>query len=93
MAHALMTTVSLEGLSPADSEKLLNAEVIPILKGLPGFQRGVWLRSADDKTGMGIVVFDSEEQAVAAREGMNQMRPADAPPVISADIYTVTGLA
>jgi hypothetical protein len=88
-----MTTVTLEGFSPADAEKLLNEQVIPIITGLPGFQSGVWLRSADTKTGMGIVVFDSEDNAAAARDGMGQNRPAGAPPITSSDIYFVTGQA
>jgi hypothetical protein len=93
MAHALVTQVSLAGRDPAETEKLLSEQVIPAVKGLPGFERGVWLRSADNSTGMGIVVFGSEEQAKAAEAGMGAMRPADAPPITSSGIYVVTGLA
>ncbi len=93
MAHALVSHVNLEGRRPEDAERLLNDQVIPVVKQLPGFERGVWLRSEDGSTGMGIVVFDSEEHAVAARDGMDAMRPADAPPITSAAIYVVTGLA
>jgi hypothetical protein len=93
MAHALVTNVNLEGRTPAEAEQVLNDQVIPAVKQLPGFQRGVWVRSEDGSTGMGIVVFDSEEQAVAANKGMEAMRPADAPPISSAAIYVVTGLA
>ncbi|HZA78961.1 MAG TPA: hypothetical protein VE623_21505 [Acidimicrobiales bacterium] len=42
---------------------------------------------------MGIVVFESEEYARAAEAGMGAMRPADAPPITSSDIFIVTGLA
>jgi len=93
MAYALVTHVNLEGRSPEEAEKLLHEEVIPIVKGLPGFDRGVWLRSADVSTGMAVVVFDSEENAKAAQEGMNTMRPSDAPPITSSDIYIVAGEA
>ena len=72
---------------------MLNDQVIPVVKQLPGFQRGVWLRSEDGTTGMGIAVFDSEEHAESARDGMNTMRPADAPQITSSAIYVVTGLA
>ena len=72
---------------------MLNDQVIPVVKQLPGFQRGVWLRSEDGSTGMGIVVFDSEEHAGSAHDGMNTMRPDDAPPITSTAIYVVTGLA
>jgi len=93
MAHALVTQVDLAGRDPAEAEQLLNEQVIPVVKGLPGFDRGVWLRSADGSTGMGIVVFESEEQATAAEAGMGSMRPAGAPSITSSAVYVVTGLA
>jgi hypothetical protein len=93
MAHALVTTVNLEGRSREEAEQTLNDQVIPAVKQVPGFQRGTWLRSADGKTGMGVVVFESEDAATAAREAMPAMRPADAPPIVSSEIYDVTGLA
>ena len=93
MPYALVTQVSLEGRRPEDSERMLNDQVIPVVQQLPGFQRGVWLRSEDGSTGMGIVVFDSGEHATSARDGMETMRPGDAPPITSSQIYVVTGLA
>lgn len=93
MAHALVTQVDLEGRSREQAEQTLSETVIPAVKQVPGFERGTWLRSADGKTGMGVVVFDSEEAATAAQKAMPAMRPADAPPVISSEIYEVTGLA
>ena len=93
MANALVTHVTLEGRDIAAAEQFLNDQVIPIVKQLPGFQRGVWLRSEDGSTGMGIVVFDSAENAESARQGMETMRPADAPPITGAEIYVVTGVA
>ena len=93
MAHALVTKVNLEGRSPEEATKLLNEQVIPMAKGLDGFQRGVWVRSADGSTGMGIVAFDSEESAKAAQEGLAANRPSDAPPITSSEIWDVVGLA
>ena len=93
MAHALVSTVNLEGRDVAEAEKILNEQVVPAIKQVPGFQRGVWLRSADGKTGMGIAVFESEQHAQSALEGMPAMRPAGAPPITSSEIYAVTGLA
>jgi hypothetical protein len=83
----------LEGRSVEEAERLLNDQVIPIVKTLPGFQRGVWLRSADGSTGTGIVVFDSEADAESALRGIGNMRPADAPPITGSAIHAVTGLA
>jgi hypothetical protein len=92
MAYALVTQVNLEGRDAEESERLLNETVIPTVRQLPGFVRGVWLRSEDGSTGTGIVVFESEDQAVSARDGMGSMRPADAPPITSAEIHVVSGL-
>jgi len=93
MASALMTTVSLEGRDVGEAQKILNDQVIPNVKGLPGFQRGVWVRSADGAKGIAIVVFDSEDDAKSAQAGMDSMRPADAPPITSSEICEVSGLA
>ncbi len=93
MAHALVTQVSLEGRRPEDAERMLTDRLIPAVKQLSGFQRGVWLRSEDGSTGLGIVVFDSEQDAQSARDSMDTMRPADAPPITSVATYLVTGLA
>ena len=92
MAHAIVSTVNLEGRSPEEAEKLLKEQIIPIVKGLPGFDRGVWLRTVDGSKGMGIIVFDSEDNATSARQGMDAMRPAEAPEITSSEIYVVTGL-
>ena len=93
MAHALVTQVSLEGRDPAEGEKLLTEQIIPNVKGLDGFDRGVWLRSVDGSTGMGIIVFDSEEHAEAAEGALAAIRPPEAPPITSRERYIVTGLA
>lgn len=93
MAHALVTQVSLEGRQPEDAERILNDQLIPMVKQLPGFQRGIWLRSEDGSTGMGVIVFDSEESVMSALASMDTKRPADAPPITSTSTYLVTGLA
>ena len=44
---------------------MLNDIVIPNAKAQTGFQKGVWLRSAPS-AGLGLVVFDTEDNATAA---------------------------
>ena len=89
MAYALVTTVDLGGRSAEEQTQLLETQVVPVVKGLPGFEHGMWARSADGSTGIGIVLFESEEHATSARDGMGAMRPADAPPITGAEIYAV----
>ena len=93
MPYALVTHVNLEGRPREEGERLLNEQIVPTVKQAPGFQRGVWLRTQDGLTGMGVVVFDTEESATSAREAMRTQRPADAPPITSSEMFEVTALA
>ncbi len=93
MAYALSTQVTFEGRSREETERMLNEQVIPAVSKLPGFQSGVWLRSKDGSTGMGIVVFDTEENLKSMRDWMSASRPAEAPPITSSEIFEVTGQA
>ena len=43
----------------------------------PGFVTGQWLSSPDGKTGIGVVVFDSEEAASRAAHGPRSYRRDD----------------
>ena len=93
MAHAFIAHVDLSGLDRQESEQMLHERVIPMVTQLPGFERGVWLRSEDGATGMGIVVFDSEANAKSAMAGVEAGRSEDAPPVTSTALYEVAGQA
>jgi hypothetical protein len=87
MAFAAVTYVNLEGRDPAQAEKLLRDEVIPMTKSLPGFQAARFLRSTDGKTGVGAVIFDSEAHAKQSLEAPE--RPGEAPPIQSTELYEV----
>ena len=53
MSHAVVMQVKLpEGVSPEERERVLNEQIIPNAKKQSGFQKGVWMRSADN-TGVG----------------------------------------
>ena len=47
----------------------------------PGFLTARFVRSLDGKTGVGTVIFDTEDNAKAALDGMMTQRPAQLPPV------------
>ena len=91
MAHGLIVQVAFDDGDPELHQKLLHEEVIPTMSSLQGFQRGVWYRATDGKTGMGTVVFDTEANAQAAAGRMQADRPAAAPRITSAGIYEVVG--
>jgi hypothetical protein len=89
MPFVAVTTVSLEGFDPAEAQKRLQDVQVPRIKSLPGFQSARFVRSLDGKTGVGTVVFDTEDNAKAANDGIITQRPAEMPPVQSSAVYEV----
>lgn len=89
MAFTAVTYVDLEGRDSVESLKMLNDTLVPRLKSLQGFQSARFLRSRDQKTGVGAVILDTESQATACLDVMTSQRPAQAPPVTSSGIYEV----
>jgi hypothetical protein len=88
MPFAAVTNVSLEGQDQDLGVKLLNEMLVPRLKGLTGFRAARFVRSLDGKTGIGAVIFETEDNAKAGLDVMMD-RPAEAPPVESTAIYEV----
>jgi heme-degrading monooxygenase HmoA len=85
MPFAVVTRVNLEGRDQEQDGQRLREEAISRLKGQPGFQSARLLRSTDEKTGVGILVFDSEANAKEAHAA----RPPAPVPFESEDIYEV----
>lgn len=86
--HALVVRVTIDDLEAARQELL--DETIPRVSQAPGFISGYW--SSKDNTGMGHVVFDSEEAAEAAREQIQSQPPAQVK-IQDAEIRVVEGHA
>jgi len=95
MPYALVAQVQFQdGSDPVVAQKVLESEVIPLVKAQVGFQRGTWFRNVDGTSGIGTVVFDTEANANTAREGIrSQPRPADAPTITSTGVYEVVAEA
>ncbi len=86
MAHALVMRVDLPAQEDAEEAvRMLNDIVIPAAKAQPGFQRGIWMR--DGQNGLGIVVFDTADQADAAGETLKP--PPGGPTLLSSTTYEV----
>ena len=90
MSHAVVLQVKLQETSPEEGMKMLNELVIPTAKALSGFQKGTWMRSVDN-TGVGIVVFDTAEDATAAQASLNP--PPGGPTLISSTMYEIAAEA
>jgi hypothetical protein len=83
-----------EGSAPELGQKILESEVIPLVKSQAGFEKGMWFRNVDGKTGIGVAVFDSEANARAAGEAIRaQARPAEAPTIATTGVYEVVAEA
>ncbi len=86
VAHAAVVQVAIDSSADATHRQgVLNELVIPELRALSGFVRGVWL---DDGAGTGtcMVVFESEE---AAQAGLALLTRPGGPPVLRAGVQTV----
>lgn len=59
--HAVLVKVRIKSGRHDEAIQLLRANVVPQVKGAPGFVRGTWVGDSD--TGHGLMLFESEEQA------------------------------
>lgn len=69
--HAVVVKVTIGDLGVAESA--LREQVVPRASQAPGFVAGYWTRK--DKTGLSIVVFESEEAAKNMSEQVRSMAP------------------
>ena len=72
--HAVLVRVSISDFEGAQRE--LQETVVPRVSQLPGFVAGYWTRSEDGSNGRSMIVFDSEQAARTAAEGIGQSVPA-----------------
>jgi hypothetical protein len=86
MSHAVVLQVKLQSQSPEEAERMLKEMVVPTAKAQAGFESGIWMRSSDN-SGMGVVVFDTVENADAAVPVLKP--PAGGPELISSTVYEV----
>jgi hypothetical protein len=95
MPYAFVAQVQFQaGGDPELGQKVLENEVVPLVRSQAGFVRGTWFRNVDGTTGIGAAVFDTEANAKAAGEAIRaQARPAGAPTITTAGVYEVVAEA
>ena len=93
--HAMLVTVDIESDRVDESTKVLHEITIPGAKAQAGFQRGVWIRSADGSNGRGLVIFDTEDNANACASMLREQGPPPQAPVKfrTIEIFEVVGEA
>ncbi len=85
--YAVLTVV--EFTSEDEAVEALHADILPMVKQAPGFARGLWC--GDDKSGHGLVLFDTEEHA---RQGTQEVgSTVRGARVVSSEVLRVHGEA
>jgi hypothetical protein len=69
--HAVVVTVTISDHKAAESH--LREQVVPGVSQAPGFVAGYWTRK--DESGLGMVIFESEDAAKAMSERVPSMAP------------------
>ena len=69
--HAVIVTLTISDHEVAESH--LRENVVPGVSQAPGFVAGYWTRK--DESGLGMVIFESEEAAQAMSERVPSMVP------------------
>ena len=72
--HAVVVRVTIQDFDAA--REGLVTQIVPRVSQAPGFVAGYWTRSEDGGSGLGTVVFESEEAARAVAD-MIQSQPPD----------------
>jgi hypothetical protein len=75
--HAVVVRVTISDHEVAEGH--LHEQVVPGVSQAPGFVAGYWTRK--DDTGLGLVMFESEEAAIA----MSERAPSMAPDVVTVE--------
>jgi len=78
--YAVITEIVMDPERQDDVRQFLRESREPMVSVQEGFIRGVWLHSLGEPTGCGVMLFDSEADAMASAERARaQEHPADAP--------------
>jgi hypothetical protein len=75
--HTLVVQMSIDPSRAEEVARHLRGDVAGWAARQPGFVTGQWLASPDGRTGIGVVVFDSEDAASRAAQGPRNYRRDD----------------
>jgi hypothetical protein len=71
--HAVLVKVTVK--DEEAGRQMLREQVVPRASAAPGFVAGYWTRSAGDSNGVSLVMFETEDQANAAKQMIEQGPP------------------
>jgi hypothetical protein len=61
--HAVLIEVDVQGVDPEQGIAVLREQIVPAIKGMPGFQSGTWLTGGAEGTGLSLTLWDTEDSA------------------------------
>jgi heme-degrading monooxygenase HmoA len=73
--HAVVVKVNIDDFEKG--RQFLTEQVVPRVKGAPGFVAGYWTRSEDGSGGLSMMVFESEDAARQVVQMMESQAPMD----------------
>jgi hypothetical protein len=86
MSYAVVIQVKVDpGADREHRHSILNELILPEVRALPGFQRGMRLNDGAG-TGTCVVVFDSEPDA---RNAIEPLTPSGGPPILTCGVHEV----
>jgi hypothetical protein len=91
--YGVINEVEIDSTRKEEAEQLLQEIVVPRAKALAGFRGGRWLRSLDGTRGRGLLLFDSEANAMAAVEQIRTQGPPPGAPVTPVNVGAYEVLA
>jgi hypothetical protein len=66
--HAVLIEVDVGGVDREQGLQGLKEQIVPAIKGLPGFRSGTWLTGNEAGLGLSLTVWDTREHAEAMAE-------------------------
>ena len=92
--NAVIVQVKIDANREEEMRTVLNQEVVPTARQLPGFASGTWLQALEGDRGTAVLIFDSQQAASAAAErlratvhGMAELRSGG--PGADVPVFTV----
>jgi hypothetical protein len=89
--HAFVVRVNIQDFDLG--RQTLERDVVPRVSQAPGFVAGYWTRSDDSSNGLGITVFESEDNARAVASMIESQSPDEGVTLDSIEVREVVASA
>ncbi len=92
--YGVLVRLEIDTARADEAVRMLHEVAIPTIKAAEGFLSGTWMRSLDGARTASVIIFESEEHAVAAAERAAGMPPPGGPAsFVSAEVFEVMAQA